>query len=908
MPPQISSILQTRLRRPALIAGLIERLRLLERLDAVANCTLTLVVAPAGSGKTSLVSQWLERRVLPAAWLQLDASDSDPALFFAYLVHALRRIAPQFGNETMNLLHSPHLPPAAVIANTLSNEIDEFPLADPWLLVLDDYHLVQNPEIDRALSTLVLLPPRGLHLLVLSRQTPAWPLGRLRLENRLLVLDVGELRFTREETEAYLHLNSVLAPAAELAAQLQRQTEGWAAGLQLALLAMRQKQATQTLSLHNDFLRGADGQDSDYLFDYMADEVLANLPDDLLTFLYVTSLCARFSASLCQALTGIGRERVRGYLHFLEEANLFLIPLGSSANQANMRREQDRHPWYRYHHLMQQTLDSRRQDVLSAAEIVGLHRCAAGWLGEHGYSEDALDHCIAGEDWGGAARLLSGQMDNLLNREDRHTFDRWLARLPKAEIAAHPALMLMQAWSRFFNLDVEGLGHLLADIRQALPAHQDGEWEFDGHYWLLRGIVDYFSGKMDATIAANEQAISLLPPSSAFARNSAYFYLGSAMQLAGRGEDAEEILLQSYRREQPKPGQASARLLFGVATVRLFSGRLTAAYESAGLLLQESRTSHLSLLEGWAHDILGRIDYERNHLAAADEHFAALRERRYAIHRGCAEDGFAGAMLIAAAQGCAGAVAEIGEEWRSFVQSLWELPGPLVDSAQARAALLSGDVRTARRWANGFRAPLGPGPMVWLEISHITKLRCLLASNQAHDLAAAELLAAACMAHVERLRNVPANLALLGLHALRLEACGERKSAVNVLRQALRQAAPEGFVRTFVDLGPRLLNLLGAVEDADLADYIAVLRAAFAPTAAPRPSEQLAKGLAGVLTERELEILALLATPLSAQEIAARLYISYSTVRQHTAHIYEKLGVRKRRHAVLVATEWGLIP
>jgi len=447
-------------------------------------------------------------------------------------------------------------------------------------------------------------------------------------------------------------------------------------------------------------------------------------------------------------------------------------------------------------------------------------------------------------------------MDNLLNREDRHTFDRWLARLPKAEIAAHPALMLMQAWSRFFNLDVEGLGHLLADIRQALPAHQDGEWEFDGHYWLLRGIVDYFSVKMDATIAANEQAISLLPPSSAFARNSAYFYLGSAMQLAGRGEDAEEILLQSYRREQPKPGQASARLLFGVATVRLFSGRLTAAYESAGLLLQESRTSHLSLLEGWAHDILGRINYERNHLAAADEHFAALRERRYAIHRGCAEDGFAGAMLIAAAQGCAGAVAEIGEEWRSFVQSLWELPGPLVDSAQARAALLSGDVRTARRWANGFRATLGPGP---------------------HHQAA-----------------LPAGL--------------ERKSAVNVLRQALRQAAPEGFVRTFVDLGPRLLNLLGAVEDADLADYIAVLRAAFAPTAAPRPSEQLAKGLAGVLTERELEILALLATPLSAQEIAARLYISYSTVRQHTAHIYEKLGVRKRRHAVLVATEWGLIP
>lgn len=910
MPPPTNTILQTKLRCPPLASGLLNRPRLLARLDGGAGCTLTLVAAAAGSGKTSLVRQWIERQTTAVAWLQLDANDSDPTLFFTYMVHALRRIAPQFGIETEMLLHGSPLPPLPVIVQTLSNEIDQLGQTAPCLLVLDDYHLVQNAEIESACAELVLRPPAGFRLLVISRQAPGWPLSRLRLENRLLLLNTDDLRFTADETSAYLQLNDVSVVDAEMMARLQKQTEGWAAGLQLALLALRQTDDAQALLGPQGGLAGFVGSDNRYLLEYMVDEVLGKLSGDLLAFMAVTSICARFTPSLCQVLTGLDREQVQSYLQVLEEAHLFLIPLGSSA-APGPSKEGGRHTWYRYHHLMEQTLGSWRQEAMSAAEVTEMHRRAAAWLGERGYIEEALEHCVAGEHWEAAAQLACGQLNALLDREDRRTIDRWLHRFPAAEVAARPGLLLMQAWSCFFNLDMAGVAQALARSRQVAAARvgDDGQGKeqtaFGGQDLVLQGHIDYIAGDMDAVITTMQEAIPLLANGSAFVYTSAYFHLGSAMQFAGRGEEAEKLLLQTYH-GQSKPSQASARLLFAISVVRFHAGRLGAACESAEMLLQESQAARLALLEGWAHDLLGRIEYERNHLVAAEMHFAALREHCYAAHRGCADDGFTGSLLIAAAQGSRETVDRISSEWRSFAQSLWGLPSPLHASARARAALLMGDLHTAQRWAAAFSAPLTPAPMLWLEASHITKLRCLLAAGGASNLAAANSLAAECLAHTERLRNVPVRITLLGLHSLVLDGLGQRKAAVSCLRRALHLGATDGFVRAFVELGPGMLNLLGAVNDLELADYVANLRAAFTPTT-PRPPAQIYDSPAAALTQRELEVLALLATPMSIQEIADKLVISYSTVRQHTAHIYEKLGVGKRRHAVLAAAELGLL-
>jgi len=919
-PMQVSAnvILQTKLRRPPLVAGLLGRPRLLARLDDATACTLTLVTAPAGWGKTSLVSHWLAERGLPAAWLQLDTGDGNPSLFFSYLVNALRQLEPQFGTETEILLRSAMLPPVAVLTNTLNNEIDQMQRAAPCLLVLDDYHLVQSQEIDRALTRLVQHPPRDFHLIVLSRQQPNWSLSRLRLQDRLLEMGVADLRFTREEIATYLDRSAGLALPSDLLARLQKQTEGWAAGLQLAALALRQQHDAQALLGEEGGLAGFVGSDNRYLLDYMVDEVLADLPAGLLSFMCATSVCTHFSVELCQVLAEVDRDTARRYLRTLQEADLFLMPLDAGWEGNGGPIQGERRAWYRYHHLMQQTLAQRLLDSTGPDVVAELHRRAATWLGDQGYIDEALDHLTQIADWDTAVWLIARQLNALLNREDRRTVERWLSIFPAEEIEGRPTLLLMVAWICFFNLDIAGLAQNLAalDTAAAVQPLEGAEavsssardWlpEFEGHRILLGGVVSYFGGQLEAAIAAAQQALTLVPRSSAFVYGSAWFYLVTAMQYAGRGGEAEELALEAYRREQPKPTQISARLLFAASSVQLFAGRLSAARESAELLLRESRAARLILVEGWAHDTLGRIDYERNDLDAAEVHFAALRERCYAVHRGCAYDGFTGSLLVAAARGRSSAVAQISDEWRSFEQSLWGLPGPLHYSAQARAALLLGDLAAAERWAATFNTPLTPVPMFWLESSHITKLRCLLASSASRDLAAADTLAAACLAHAERLHNQPAYLTLLALRSLLLERTGQRNAAVDQLKRCLHLAAPEGLVRTFVDLGPSMWNLLGAVNDAELADYIADLRAAFSQAA--RPAEQLLDSPGAALTQRELEVLALLATPLSLQEIGEKLFISYSTVRQHTAHIYEKLGVNKRRHAVLVAAELGLLP
>lgn len=915
MPPHANPILQTKLRQPVLVAGLLPRPRLLALLDTAADCTLTLVAAPAGSGKTSLVCQWLEQRALPVAWLQLDANDSDPVLFFTYLVHALRRITPQFGHETEILLQSARLPPLTVLANTLSNEIEE--MSAPCTLVLDDYHLIRNPAIDHLLGDLVLRPPHGLHLIVLSRHAPAWPLARLRTTNRLVEVGTADLRFTKDETAAYLHLNTDTPLPDDMPARLQKQTEGWATGLQLAVLALQQTHDAQAvLDLHNGFV----GSDNRYLLEYMADEVLDHLPADLLGFMQAASICSRFNVSLCQALTGLAPDIIRAHLRFLAEANLFLIALPTAPDATNPLPVEGRN-WYRFHHLMQQILLNRLHEAALPADLAQLHLRAAAWLGAHGYVDEAFEHLATVEDWDAAAQLLLSQLDNLLNTEDRHTIERWLAGIPKAQIMSRPGLLLMQAWICFFNLDIAGLTQILNTIDEiggseeaarfsspSLCAGQGWLPQHDGHVILLQGIVYYFSSRSEATIDATQRALTLLPASSSFAHKSAHYYLASAMQFAGRSAAAEELLLHAYRREQPKRTQASARLLFGLGVVRFFSGQLDAARESAQLLLQETNTANLALLEGWAHNILGRIDYERNRLASAAAHFAALRRRCYALHRGCAYDGFAGSMLLAAAQGDQELAAEIGDEWRVFEHSLWGLPTPHFYSTQARAALLIGDVGAALRWADTYHEPLSPGPMLWIETSHITKLRCLLASCTPQHLAEAEILAAACLAHAEHMHNRPACTQLTALTALLLDCRGERQAARALLAGALRVAQPEGYIRSFVDFGPPMRSLLCTIKEPALAGYIDDLLAAFTHSAPVAPKTVIFKDHPiATLTSREMEVLVLLATPLALREIGDKLFISYSTVRQHTAHIYEKLGVNKRRHAVLLAQELGLL-
>ena len=705
IPGRDNSIQQTKLHRLFGAPGLLPRPRLLTLLDAGRQTTLTLVVSPPGSGKSSLVNQWLDDRAIGAAWLQLDTGDSEPARFFAYIVHALRTVAPDFGVETLLLLRGARLPPLDVVTTTLSNELHQLGEVNPFLLVLDDYHLVQNPAIDQVMASLVTRPPQGFRLLIMSRRAPAWPLGRLRIEKRLHEIGTADLRFTREETAAYLQLNDIALPNDGMVMNLQRQTEGWATGLQLAILALRQQaNAAGLLGSRPMFV----GSDNRYLLEYMVEEVLAHLPESTVQFMLASAVCDRFCAPLCQRLTGLGRDTVDDLLRYLQDANLFLIPLEEGSQGGADRR----FAWYRYHHLMHQLLGSRLEESLEPHAIAALHRNAAAWLREQGYVDEALGHLLAIADWDTTTDVLVSELGTLLDREDRQAIAQWLTLLPEAEIARRPGLLLLRGWDCFFNLDLRLLAVTLREIR-ALAENFQGDVaaafvprlgrqqaaEIEGHIAFLQCAADYFAGRNDETIRGARQALNLLTQSNTLVHGNAYVMLGSAMQMAGQSGEAEELLRMQYQRQRPKPTQASARLLLGLTLVLTHAGDYTGATEAASLMLREAHAADLPLLVGWAHAILGRVHYERNELEAALAHFSAVTERRYVVNRGCAYEGFTGRMLVAAAQGDEAALAQAGEEWRQFEESLWGFPGPLYHSVHARAALLIGDTSSALRWA-----------------------------------------------------------------------------------------------------------------------------------------------------------------------------------------------------------------
>ncbi len=917
MLSQDNSIQQTKLYRPFGTAGLLARPRLLDLLDAGRHGTLTLVVSPPGSGKSSLVSQWLDDRAIDAAWLQLDAGDSEPAKFIAYVVHALRTIAPDFGVETLLLLRSARLPPLDVVTTTLSNELHELGETSPCLLVLDDYHMVKNPAIDQVMAGLVTRPPQGFRLLIISRRTPAWPLGRLRIEKRLHEIGAADLRFTREETAAYLQLNAIALPDDGMVMNLQRQTEGWATGLQLAILALRQQADVAGLLGSRPMFVGGDNR---YLLDYMVEEVLAHLPESTVQFMLASAVCDRFCAPLCQRLLGLGRDMVDDLLRYLLDANLFLIPLEEGSQGGADRR----FAWYRYHHLMHQSLVSRLEESFEPQAIATLHRNAAAWLREQGYVDEALGHLLAIADWDTATDVLVSELGKLLDREDRQAIAHWLTLLPEAEIARRPGLLLLRGWDCFFSLDLPLLAATLRDLHAlADDTQHDGEpalnlhlgrqhaVEIEGHIAFLQCAADYFAGRTEEAIRGARKALNLLTRPNTLVHGNVYVMLGSAMQMAGQSSEAEAMLRTQYQRQRPKPTQASARLLFGLTLVLTHVGDYTGAAEAASLMLREAHAADLPLLVGWSHAILGRVHYERNELDAALTHFNAVTDRRYVVNRGCAYEGFTGRMLVAAAQGDEAALSQAGDEWRQFEESLWGFPGPLYHSVQARAALLIGDTPAALRWARTFTAPPPAAPMIWLEASHITKVRCLLAAADDAERAVALDLTNACIAHVEQMHLKWLQPSLSGLRALLLARTGARAEAVALLATALHRSRGEGFVRSYADLGPAIVDLLRAIDDTALAEPIAQIVAAIPGGASGQAAvdrSQLLAGPAALLTEREYEVLELLATPLTPHEIADALSVSYSTIRHHTSHIYEKLGVNKRRQAVLVAAELGLLP
>jgi DHA2 family multidrug resistance protein-like MFS transporter len=787
MPIRTAELLRTKLQRPGVTRDLVPRPRLIERLNQAVAVPLTLVCAPAGFGKSTLVSSWIEGMTtsaagvtppLPSAWLSLDENDSDLVLFLRYFIAALRTIAPGTCAKSAEMLAAPRQPPTELLVATLSNEIALLP--DRFVLVLDDFYTVQGEAVFKFLNALVRHWLQPMHLVLISRLSPSLPLASLRAKGQIVEIRTHDLRFSREETAEYM-AQVLAAPLSKPGvAFLEQYTEGWIAGLHLASLSLRAGEDPETT------LASLSGANMD-IASYLVDEVLLRQPRATQTFLLRTSILDRFCASLCESLAG--REdpecNSRACIERVERADLFVIPLD------------DRAEWYRYHHLFRGLLERRLRTEASPDQVNELHYRAAAWFAGRGLIDEALHHAMAADDLDLAARLMQQGLCDVLNREDRPTLDRWLRLLPEDFIQHRPWLMMIKAAAFQFSWQLPTVWKLLDQIEAQLaerPLQRDEGGEAapqagDPHdLRVLRGLIASYRAQQAfvtcqaaRAIAYSEEALALLPAGWRFLRGAVRSYWGMSMRAIGRADAAQGVLSEEYGSLLSKTDVHAAYLQFAMCFNYLETGQLEQARPMAQVLLEGATSGRQVILQGFAHYFLGVIFYCRNELDAARQHFEEVVDKRYSTHALAARGSVVGLVRVHLAR------SEITEAWQAMEllrQLDWDRMGQEGDDAHSlRAQLdyLQGNTEGAFGWADAYTISAPDRLLNWLQDPHMAKAHILLARGTDADVQSALDITDALYKIAQRSFSVSFQIEILALRALALEMQGQGVEALAAL-------------------------------------------------------------------------------------------------------------------------------
>jgi LuxR family maltose regulon positive regulatory protein len=915
MSDQSQILLQTKLHQPRLTHDLVVRTRLIELLNQGIDRQITLVCAPAGFGKTTLVGTWLEQMAagkgekegsLPSAWLSLDENDSDLIIFLRYFISALRTIFKDACTETLTLLLAQRQPPQAVINATFSNELEELP--GEVILVLDDYHTIHNMEVHNLLRELTLHWPKSLHLVLISRISPPIQLDKYRAKGMINEIRTRDLRFTREETFTYISRSQFALMMQHVLPILEERFEGWPAGLHLATLSIRsatsQESVLRAISSENPNITG-----------YLVDEVLTHQFPAVHSFLLKTSILNRFCASLCEAIIGESDTtwNVRACLDWIERSELFIVPLD------------DHREWYRYHHLFQELLQQRLITEMTPDQLTTLHRLASAWFEEHGLLDEALHHALAIGDLDLAARQIIAGLRDVINHEDRPTLERWLRLLPEEMIQGRPELLMLRAWSLQFAWRLSLQAQVIQRIEEMVDSG-DYKLPSENDLKILRGQIllpkaqqAYFSNQQTFSIDLCNQVLAMMPKAWTFVRGGAMIYLGMSMQANGQGQDAERLLLDAFETHSDKNDTYALFVLESLGFIYLNSGQLDKARQITQVLVQRSIHSGLALMKLWGYWILGVVCYHKNELEAAAQYFTQIFENRYIAQISPYRDAVAGLALLYQLKGESSEALQMVNSISQFDMDQSGSEDYRTRSLHARIMLLQGDLEGASNWLHTLPDQVPDQPFMWLEEPLVTRARILLArggdSNQQLALETLDTLDEIA----DRTHNTRYKIEILAMRALVLDAQGKINEANSELKQAVDLALSGGFIRVFVDLGKPMQAILVRLSSKDhLAEMIHRILAAF-----PEADKELVSNEGSIqsvqhpssgnialpqpLTHRELEVLDLLRGPLSIKEIALKLNIKYSTAKRYTIGIYGKLGVNQRWNAVARAEELNIL-
>jgi len=898
-------ILTTKLYIPPTRSQLVIRRRLIDQLNQGLHRKLTLISAPAGFGKTTLVSAWIADCEKPIAWLSLDEGDNDLTRFLTYFIAALQMIIPKIGAGALRMLQSAQPPPTESVLNVLLNDIVAIP--DDVILVLDDYHLVDSKVIDQALAFLLEHLPPQMHLFMTTREDPNLPLARLRARDQLTELRATDLRFTNSEAAEFLNQVVGLSLSAEDIAALEARTEGWIAGLQLAAISMQEQKDT------SNFIRSFTGNHQ-FVLDYLLEEVLGHQSESIQSFLLRTSILNRLSGSLCDVVLDVTSGSSQKTLEYLDHSNLFIIPLDG-----------ERH-WYRYHHLFRDLLRQRLGHELRSEEISKHHLCASEWYERNGDGAEAFHHAIAARDLSRAAGLAEIAWQGMNERFQNAAWLGWVKQLPKELIRTRPVLCTQIAWSLMDAGDANASESWLQAAEQCLDNSSEQMVVVDeGQFHMLPARIAFAraynaqaQGNTSATLKFAEQALTLAPHEAEYFRAQTKAILTAAHWVSGN-LDAAYTSMHDWMLNSEKAGNTifAVASAHGLAEILIAEGHLKETVRTYQQSLQLAAAHGMAAQNFTAHHHVGLaiLFLEMGNNEAVTQHFETGLE----LGLQCTQPDWPYHKCVAQArwkeseQDLDAALEWLEEAKRAYVRTLMPDTRP-VEALKARIYLKQGRLSKAQDWVREQGLTIDDEINYLREFELITLARVLLAEYQSSHVEGAvrdvlrlldRLLKAA-----EEGKRIGSVIEISIVQALAHHARGNRAKALESLKRALNLAEPEGYLRIFVDEGKTLTELLASLneshEDEGLKEYIRKLLRASEKQGENDPAS-LPQPLVDPLSQRELEVLRLVEQGLSNDQISKKLFLSVSTVKGHNLRIFNKLQAKSRTEAVARARELGLL-
>ena len=925
----MSGLLATKLHHPATPPKRVPRPQLTQRLnDGLASGRqLTLVSAPAGFGKTTCISEWVNGLDAPVTWLSLDAADDDPGRFFTYLVAALQKVDENLGQEIAGVLRAGQLPPIEVISATLINDI--LALESRFLLVLDDFQVIQDRFILQVLEQLVSSPPQPLHLVLLTREDPPLPLARLRANNRLTEIRAEDLRFTRREADRFLNEMMGLSLSQADIGALEDRTEGWIVGLHLAGLSVRDRADPSS------FIATLSGSHR-FILSYLTEEVLGRQSEDIQHFLLQTSILDRLNGDLCNAVTG--RTDSHSLLEQSFHANLFLIPLD------------DERRWYRYHQLFADLLRDL-QNTRQKDETTELHRRASQWYARAGMVSEAIQHALPAGDYATAVHLIEDHGMDMLMQWHIKTVDGWMRAIPPEWCAQSPRANLAFAWLHMMRGAYAQAAPYLQRLQAMFSDSQTSEEteapSLKAKWLAIQSMLLNAQGKPAESVALGSRALEIAPEEDGRVRSLIYLGLAGAYQQLddyAHAVDAFQMIIQYGRAATNSVSELLG--ISGLALMAIQHGQLHFAFEMASQGIERvERSGSLPPISMAVYGELGSIQYHWHHLEQAHKHFQ--RAIQVSTLSGYSDAELYYRVILSRLFQIQGDLEAAAREIQKAVD-LMQVEAPAVVreeviSQQVRIYLAQDNLAAAETalkdrgfsFQGGFSFPdlepgqkvARPGAVLYISALRILLYRALAKREQASVMAGIELADHLIAGALQR-QYIPFALETLLVRAQLHAAFGDEQASLADCAKAVELAEPEGFISIFVEEGPQARLLIEdcrlKISDkrfemdeamrSRLLPYLGRILQSFPSAALPstyphsiNSQQSPIDNLVEPLTDRELDVLRLMAEGLKYEEIADRLFISLNTVRSHVKAIYEKLNVKNRIKAIDMARRLQLL-